>query len=135
MAAVLTKVRSAEGGRSTSTRPYRIAQTPDATHNAPAVTASARGALPTSYRRTTLFAPGSTCSTWRPSLSATHSDPPPNATAAGVPPTAIRTASSRVRSMRETVPSAALAIHTEPPPPVAALGSAPTGICFVMRSP
>ncbi len=35
--------------------------------------------------------------------------------------------------MRETVPSAALAIQTDPPPSVAAAGPLPTGICFVIR--
>ena len=79
--------------------------TPDATHTAPAVTASARGAFPTSNDCTTLLEPGSTCARCGSSPSATHSDPPPNATAAGAPPTGIRTASSRVRSIRETVPS------------------------------
>ena len=80
--------------------------TPDATQTAPAVAASARGTFPTGMRCTTLFALGSTCTTSRLSLSATHSDPPPYATAAGAPPTVIRTASSRSRSIRDTVPSA-----------------------------
>ena len=60
--------------------------------------------------------PGRPARPTRPSPSATHSEPPPNASAAGAPPTGIVTISSRSRSMRVTVPSAALAIHTDPPP-------------------
>ena len=40
---------------------------------------------------------------------------------------------SRSRSIRETVPSAALAIQTDPPPPTTALGLLPTPYCAVIR--
>ena len=54
-----------------------VASTADATQSAPAPTATARAALPTSKRCTTRLVSGATCATVRPWPSATHSDPAP----------------------------------------------------------
>ena len=103
--------------------------TPDATHTAPA--ANGQRARRVADRRSaarTLSAPGidlrdharRRC---RPPTATRRRTRAPRARRRpGSSPT-----SSPSRSMRETVPSAALAIHTEPPPSVTALGPSPTG--------
>ena len=87
----------------------------DVTQSAPKPAATPRDALPTGSSPTTRFEPGSTWATVRASPLATHSAPAPNASAVGSPRTSICVIGCS-GSIRDTVPSSALATQTEPPP-------------------